>query len=215
MLLCHMQNNPQTRNYYIMRIIAGAFRNRRLQAPKGLSTRPTPEALREALFNICQHRIEGARILDLFSGSGALALEAISRGAASAVCVDRDRNAQRCIQENISAMDVADQVRLIRREVFATISQLERNAPPFDIIFADPPYADMVTVDDHEVSVAQHLLNTLDISTILAAHGWLFLERAHDQSIDTTELKQLQLVSSRRFGSSALEQFTTTTASKQ
>lgn len=190
-----------------MRIIAGTFRNRRLQAPKGLTTRPTPSALREALFNICQHRIEDARILDLFSGSGAIALEAISRGATSATCVDSGRDAQRCIKENIRTLDAASQVQLVRKEAFPAIAQFETNAAPFDLIFADPPYAGTVTVNGKDVPVPQHLLNILDRSPILADDGWCFIEHAHDRPLDCSALEKLELVSSRRYGSSALDQF--------
>ena len=125
-----------------MRIIAGAARGRVLVAPAGERTRPTSDKLRGSLFNILASRVEGARVLDLFAGTGALALEAMSRGASAAVLVDSDRRAIEAIRKNASAVlgdDAGTRTRIIQSEYRKAISGL--SGAPFDIVFLDPPYA--------------------------------------------------------------------------
>jgi 16S rRNA (guanine966-N2)-methyltransferase len=124
-------------NSRILRIIGGRHRGRRLQFPAGVEIRPTPDRVRETLFNWLQPRMEGARVLDLFAGSGALGLEALSRGAAHATFVERDRRAATAISERVEEW----------RETSATVvcadaaSWLKGSpAAAFDIVFLDPPY---------------------------------------------------------------------------
>ena len=123
-----------------MRIISGRHKGRRLKAPGWDGLRPTSDKLRETLFNILAPRIEHARVLDVFAGSGAIALEALSRGALSATCVDSDRRAARLIAENAAACDETNRCVIIRDVVERA---LRRPLPggPFDIIVLDPPYA--------------------------------------------------------------------------
>lgn len=123
-----------------MRIIAGTHRGRILHAPKGMETRPTQGRVRESLFSILQHDLPGAYVLDLFAGSGALGLEAISRGANAAVFVDHDRNAQAAIEKNIQALRAANQCRLLRCGYREAIASLARETTKFDLLFLDPPY---------------------------------------------------------------------------
>src|SRR5436305_1632219 len=101
-----------------MRIIAGTFKNRRLIAPKGDATRPTTEQLRESLFNICQHYLEGAHFLDLFAGSGAMGLEALSRGASYATFVDNNKESVGYIHANVEALKVGGHSKVICGDVF-------------------------------------------------------------------------------------------------
>ena len=124
-----------------MRIIAGEFRSRTLQAPKGEKTRPTSDRARETVFNVLTNltSIEGAAVLDLFSGSGAFAFEALSRGAESVTCIDSSRAAIEAIVANASALDVESQAVIERYNVFDWIPQA---IDSYDIIFADPPYDD-------------------------------------------------------------------------
>ena len=125
-----------------MRIIAGAARGRGLVSPAGERTRPTSDRLRGALFNILSSRVEGARILDLFAGTGALALEAMSRGALSAVLVDIDRRAVEAIRRNVSAVlddSAKERVEIIGSDYRNAVEGL--SGAPFDIAFFDPPYA--------------------------------------------------------------------------
>ncbi len=123
-----------------MRIIAGEMRSRRLKAPEGMDTRPTADRVKEALFSILAGRVYGARVLDLYAGSGALALEALSRGAKSAVLADCGRDACRVIQENIDALGCGDRAALLRMKDAAALSALQKQNARFDLIFLDPPY---------------------------------------------------------------------------
>ena len=126
-----------------MRIIAGAHRGRRLVAPAGLATRPTAERLRQALFDMLWHapwagrpRIEGARVLDAFAGSGALGLEALSRGAGQAWFLDSDRAALAAIRANVAACGEGARARVIAADALAP----PRATAPCDLLFLDPPY---------------------------------------------------------------------------
>jgi len=118
-----------------MRVVAGAFGGRRLVAPRGARTRPTADRVREALFSILG-AVDGASVLDLFAGSGALGIEALSRGAAAAVFVDRDRNACTAIRRNLDALGVEADV--VQGDA---IGFVERPAARrYDLVFLDPPY---------------------------------------------------------------------------
>ena len=118
-----------------MRVVAGEFRGRRLQAPRGRSTRPTADRVREALFSMLGD-VSGARVLDLYAGSGALGIEALSRGAASAVFVERDAAAVAAIRRNLEAVGAgAADVR--RQDVLRFLAAATGR---FDLVFADPPY---------------------------------------------------------------------------
>jgi 16S rRNA (guanine966-N2)-methyltransferase len=115
-----------------MRIIAGTHKGRRISAPKG--ARPTSDRVREALFSILAGRVEGARVLDLFAGSGALGIEALSRGAASATFVDDDPGAIRVIRRNLDA------VHAVRRDAAAFLRSARDEGRQYDLVFLDPPY---------------------------------------------------------------------------
>ena len=117
-----------------MRVITGTARGRKLKTPENYDIRPTTDNVKEALFNIIQFDIEGRRILDLFAGTGQLGIEALSRGAASVVFVDQDRDAVRMVKENLKACSLQAEV---RHE--DALSYLRRDGR-FDVIFLDPPY---------------------------------------------------------------------------
>jgi 16S rRNA (guanine966-N2)-methyltransferase len=116
-----------------MRVVAGELRGRRLEAPRGAEVRPTADRVREAIFSILG-KIDGARVLDLYCGTGALAIEAISRGAREAVLVDRDSALAR---RNAHALGVADRCTIVRADV---LRHLRRERERFDLVFCDPPY---------------------------------------------------------------------------
>lgn len=122
-----------------MRIIAGQFRSRPLLAPRGFTTRPMPDRVRESLFGMLGARIEGAHVADLFAGSGAIGLEALSRGAASCVFVEQDRNAADVLQRNIDAFKVGAQARIVQGDALGS-SIPARLPKPVDLIMLDPPY---------------------------------------------------------------------------
>jgi 16S rRNA (guanine966-N2)-methyltransferase len=120
-----------------MRVIAGTARGRKLMQPEGLDIRPTLDRVRAALFNMLMPEIEGARFLDLFSGTGANGIEALSRGAAHAVFVDNDATAQKIIRENLFHTGLARQARCLALTVPQDLARINER---FDLIFADPPY---------------------------------------------------------------------------
>lgn len=120
-----------------MRVIAGAFKGRRLYVPKGHRTRPTADRIREALFSLLGS-VDGLRVLDLFAGSGALGIEALSRGAAEAVFVDRDSRAVAAVGRNLANVGVHAPVH--RRDALAFLG-VARAGSPFDLVFLDPPYS--------------------------------------------------------------------------
>ncbi len=116
-----------------MRVVAGEFGGRRLEAPKGSDARPTADRVREALFSILGG-VKGARVLDLYSGTGALAIEAISRGAESAVLVD---TTPRTARSNVEALEIENRCKVVRADA---IRYLKREQDRFDLVFCDPPY---------------------------------------------------------------------------
>ena len=117
-----------------MRVVAGAFKGRRLQAPRGQRTRPTADRVREAVFSILGD-VSGAEVLDLYAGSGALGIEALSRGAASAVFVERDARAVAAVRRNLEAVGAEAEVR--RQDA---LRFLAARSGAFDLVFVDPPY---------------------------------------------------------------------------
>ena len=124
-----------------MRIVGGQHRGKRLSAPPGRDTRPTTDRVRENLFNILENRIDffGIQVLDLFAGSGALGLEALSRGASFCLFVEHSKKASAVIRQNFASLLVDEQVKLIQRDA-TKLGSKERNES-FDLVFADPPYS--------------------------------------------------------------------------
>lgn len=118
-----------------MRVIGGEFRSRRLKSVPGLATRPTPDRLRETLFNILGAQIEGAVFLDAYAGTGAVGIEALSRGAARAVFVERSRNAAKVLRENLAILGVEGRALVVVAPTLSSIAAHEA-----DIVFLDPPY---------------------------------------------------------------------------
>ena len=125
-----------------MRIIAGMFRSRQLKPLRTLRIRPTSDMLRETFFNILGPRVEGSRFLELFAGTGAVGIEAVSRGASHVVFVENHRGAAHLISQNLALLEITEGARLIPTDALAAIAKLEsETAVPFDIVFLDPPYA--------------------------------------------------------------------------
>jgi 16S rRNA (guanine966-N2)-methyltransferase len=184
-----------------MRIIAGTLGGRRIAAPPGSATRPTSDRVREALFNILGPPPSGARILDLFAGSGALALEAISRGADSAVLVDSSRAAARTARKNAASLGIADRVDIRVGESAAALRRLEAEAVgpawrgPFTWVFLDPPYRDP--------ALAVRALDALAAGTLLAPGAVVAVE--HDRRAEPDpERGFLVKAGGRRYGDTSL-----------
>ncbi len=123
-----------------MRVIAGKARRLPLKTMGGLNTRPTTDRIKETLFNMLSFDVERCQFLDLFSGSGAIGIEALSRGAKQAVFVENNREALRCIKDNLQTTHLSEDARVLNQEVSSAITQLDREKITFDIIFMDPPY---------------------------------------------------------------------------
>ena len=152
-----------------MRIIGGDARGRTIVAPAGAKTRPTQDYVRESLFNIIRWDVEDARVLDLFAGTGALSLEALSRGAREAVLVDMDRAACAAIRKNMETTRLGEKCRLIARDYHAAIDALAAEGTAFDVVFIDPPYK-MENTGEMWLSMA---FSSLYLWLFYGFSGWL------------------------------------------
>ena len=171
-----------------MFIISGRFKKRKLVTPSGINTRPTLGKVRETLFNICQGEIEGASFLDLFAGSGAMGLEALSRGAAHVTFIENDRAAIKAIQQNIEHLGVERETTLIKNDVFKALTYLT----PFDLIFADPPYGQ---------GYGERVVQLIEKHDLLK--GSLFVE----ENRELPPPEKLELLSCRKTGRTRLHHF--------
>ena len=157
-----------------MRVITGSARGMKLRTLEGLSTRPTSDRVKEAIFNIIQFDLEGRRVLDLFAGSGQLAIEALSRGAGYAVLVDQNPEAVKVIKENLKKTKLIDQATVLRADYLQYLSGCREK---FDIILLDPPYAEKM------LETALHKISEIDI---LNEGGIIVCERAREKELPAT-----------------------------
>ena len=148
------------------KITGGELGSRKLRSPKSSVVRPTPGRVKEALFSILMHRIEGARVLDLFAGTGAIGIEAASRGAARVVSVEADRAIAGAIEEAVAQLEIGDVLTVVAAPVERALYRVEG---PFDIVYLDPPFASDVPV---------HLLKLLRERGLLAADAVVIYEHA-------------------------------------
>jgi 16S rRNA (guanine966-N2)-methyltransferase len=148
-----------------MRVIAGSRKGHKLAAPRGLDTRPTSDRVRENIFNLVGP-VDDARVLDLFAGSGAMGIEALSRGAASAVFVEHDADAVRTIEGNLDRLRLTG-ARVVRGDVIRTIAQEATAGAKYDLVLVDPPYGMLTEIQPR---LARHL------PSLLAANGLVVLE---------------------------------------
>jgi len=123
-----------------LRIISGDLKGKKIRSIKGTKTRPTSDRLRESIFNIIAFNVQDACILDLFAGTGALAIEALSRGAKFAVFIDISKNAVSTIRENIKLCNLDDRVKVIKWDINKNLKCIEHSKPAFNLVFMDPPY---------------------------------------------------------------------------
>jgi 16S rRNA (guanine966-N2)-methyltransferase len=158
-----------------MRITGGNAARRRLKVPKGLDVRPTPDLVKQAVFNSLGVRVVGAKVLELFAGTGALSLECLSRGSVSAVCVEKSSRHAEVLRQNFQVAGfppVTLQVRV--QDVFAAVAQLAAAGERFNLILADPPYGEK-NIGRRSTSLAQQVLDDARLPALLAAEGLLVL----------------------------------------
>jgi len=155
-----------------------------LKVPKGMAVRPTPDLVKQAVFNSLGERVVGARVLELFAGSGALSLECLSRGAKSAVCVELSPKHADFIRRNATSPEFPPSALEVRtQDVFAVIPQLVANGQQFDLILADPPYGEK-NVGRRSTSLAQKLIDVLDLPKLLAPGGRFVLGHARRDTLE-------------------------------
>lgn len=158
-----------------MRITGGKAARRLLKAPKGLDVRPTPDLVKQAVFNSLGARVEGARVLELFAGTGALSLEALSRGALATTCVERSSRHAAILRGNFQTAGFAGAALQTRiQDVFTALGQLEQEGRTFELILADPPYGEK-NVGRRSTSFAQQLLDDPRLPRLVSAGGVLVL----------------------------------------
>lgn len=179
-----------------MRIIAGSARGREISAPAGLDTRPVTDIIRESLFNIWQFDVEGADFLDLFSGSGCMGLEALSRGANRVVMVDAGSDQVRTIRANLkkTGLDKCNH-EVVRDDVFRAIGHMGRTHQTFDIVYLDPPF----TVDEIFIPV----MEALSDGALLAQGGTVAI-RTRDRKEMPDDFGVLHKVRMKRYGISTV-----------
>ena len=172
-----------------MRIIAGECKGHTIVAPRGRETRPTSDRVRENVFNIVARWVEGAQVLDLYAGSGAMGLEALSRGADRAVFVESDKEAVRTIEQNLDRLRLSG-ARVVRLDAVAGLAQEAGAGRKYDLVLADPPY----TMTDY-TALSRYL------PTVLAEDGLLVFESA--AKIEP-EIPGLSVRTSRKYGSARI-----------
>ena len=187
-----------------MRVIGGNARGRQLKVPKGQALRPTAGRVKESLFDILPHDLSGAKILDLFAGTGNLTIEALSRGAVEAILVDSSAQSGKAIRENLRRLNLASRGKLWMMPVTRALPLLARQGETFDLIFMDPPY---------ERRLIEPALKIIDKETLLRDSGVLIAEHSVREPI-TFHLETLNLTDQRRYGSTTLSFFRPITQTK-
>jgi 16S rRNA (guanine966-N2)-methyltransferase len=158
-----------------MRITGGKAARRILKVPKGLDVRPTPDLVKQAVFNSLGGRVAGARVLELFAGTGALSLECLSRGAVSALCVEKSQRHAAVLRQNVQDAGFSpDSLQVRVQDVFVVLAQLAAAGSHFDLVIADPPYGEK-NIGRRSTSFAQQLLDDANLPLVLAAGGLFVL----------------------------------------
>jgi 16S rRNA (guanine966-N2)-methyltransferase len=167
-----------------MRITGGKAARTILKVPKGLDVRPTPDLVKQAIFNSLGTRVAGARVLELFAGTGALSLESLSRGAVSVVCVEKSSRHIAVLRENFQRAGFSPAAFQSRtQDVFAVLGQMAANGEKFDLILADPPYGEK-NVGRRSRSFAQQLLDDARLPALIAPDGLLVLGHTKRDTLD-------------------------------
>ncbi len=180
-------------NDFVMRIVAGQARGLKLAVPRGDHVRPTADRVREALFSAIGGDIVGARVLDLFAGTGALGLESLSRGASAAVFVERAAAVLPVLRQNISAVGAAGSTRVLRMDARRALSSLAREGAVFDLVFLDPPY---------RTDLLHRVLKPLATLGLLAPGASVIAEHPRGEPPHPPE--GLRIVTTRSYGTTSL-----------
>jgi 16S rRNA (guanine966-N2)-methyltransferase len=173
-----------------MRVIAGKFKGRKLVCPPGLAVRPTSDPVRETIFNLLAGEIEESRVVDLFAGVGALGIEALSRGARSALFVELSREAGRYLSRNLETVGAGEEARVMKGDVFQCVQRLSGRGQEYDLGFADPPYGG---------GFVSRLL-ALEKEFPLLERGGTFVLQHHVKEPAREEGPRLELYKRREFG---------------
>lgn len=181
-----------------MHIIAGKYYKQKLHSPTTDATRPTASRLRETLFNILQEDIQDADFLDIFAGTGAVGIEALSRGAKTSTFIENDRAAYEALNKNLKQVKAASEARPLFGDYIKSLQALGKRKETFHIIFADAPY--------HIKNAIGDILEQVVQNNLLKKQGRLFIENDSELT-DGIELHGLQLVNSRKSGKAYLHQF--------
>lgn len=179
-----------------MRIIGGKSGGRHLKTPKGLDVRPTPDLVKQAVFNSLGERVLGTEVLELFGGSGALSLESMSRGAARAMIVEKSQRTAQVIRKNFESLGLQPhQLELRIQDAYTAIAQLAAGSRQLDLVFADPPYGEK-NVNKRSESFAQKLLDDPNLPRILKPDGLFVLGHSKRDTLEIVkpwnEIKQLK-----------------------
>lgn len=166
-----------------MRITGGQAARRILKVPKGLDVRPTPDLVKQAVFNSLGDRVVDARVLELFAGSGALSLECLSRGAAAVMCVEKSSRHAAFIRSNATQAGFESILEVRTQDVFPVMNQLAASGRQFDLILADPPYGEK-NVSRRSTSFAQQLLDDAHLPKLLAPGGRFVLGHTKRDTLD-------------------------------
>ena len=187
-----------------MRILAGQAKGRVLHSPSGRNTRPTDSRSREALFNILGERVVGARVLDLYAGTGAIGLEALSRGAASCIFVEQNSSAANAIRANIKMCNWQENAQIWQTAVKGALHRMQDQVGQFDIIFADPPFTDARILQELEnrVDTLSALLHNVGELSAASSSALLIVQHHFKTKVDVSSRFTLQ--KSRRAGESLL-----------
>jgi len=178
-----------------VRIIAGELRGRRIDVPRGVELRPTYDRVRESLFAMIEDRLAGARVLDLFAGTGSLGLESVSRGAAEVVFVEREPRVVEHLKRTIETLGVGDRCRVLRSDAVRFVTSPQRGREPFDVVFADPPY---------DTDGARRVYGALDCWNGVAAGALVVLEHRVDDLLPAQGAR-LRLRTVKRYGTIEIE----------
>jgi 16S rRNA (guanine966-N2)-methyltransferase len=180
-----------------MRVIGGNARGRRLKVPKGQALRPTAARVKEALFDILPHDLSGAKVLDLFAGTGNLTIEALSRGAAEAVLVDLSAGSGKLIRENLSRLNLTQRTKVLMMPATRALRLLARQGATFDLVFLDPPY---------EQDLVESTLKIIGQGDILRQSSVLIAEHSIREPVES-RYEALVLNDQGRYGSTLLSFF--------